>query len=271
MSSTGGSLCSDCQNENWNSLIERPLSSNFTQIQPHNSFDDRHLHGRFVRTLKSRADPRCLNCPCCRFLYTINHGIEEFNSENLTLPMNVERYLHRLEVTTLGSQMQLKPHRSDLANLALLRLSIQDKEVEQAYWQGRRHTALLGPGRNSKSLRIPHLIMDNFAWIRNAISHCHCSQSYAKSDSGGSQILDGLVLIDCIASTSARSMSAKSIITCSAPASSQYATLSYVWGPEGCVRDGDVPLVVKDAMNVTLQLKLQYLWVDRYVCLRPIV
>lgn len=266
MSSTGGSLCSDCRNEDWNNLVERPLDPDFTRIQPFNVFDNKHLYGRLVRTLTSQVKLESSNCPCCRFLSTINHGIQELNPHNSSLLMTCYA-LRRLEVTTLGSQMRLEPHQPDQASLALLRLSIQNNEDKKAYWQGRRYIALLGPGKNFKSLKIPHFIMNDFDWIQNAISHCECSQHHVESDRKGPHNVAGLLLIDCKASYPAKSTS--DIVTLVASTSWQYATLSYVWGPRGCVKDGTAAPVVNDAMRVTLELGLQYLWVDRHVSSQP--
>jgi hypothetical protein len=73
-------------------------------------------------------------------------------------------------------------------------------------------------------------------------------------------------LIDC---------AAKSIVK--APTHSAYAALSYVWGPheKNSQEDGstenstglpeDMPQVIEDAIRVALGLRLNYLWVDRYV------
>lgn len=167
--------------------------------------------------------------------------------------------LRRLEVTTLGSRVQLLPDQLDQGSLTLLRLSLQNKEFEPGYWQGRRYIAVLDPKKNSGALKIPPYIED-FTWIRNAISHC--SRYHAKCNRKGSQIVPGLVLIDCPASTP------KKISIVLAPESCQYATLSYVWGDERTVPPG-VPAVVQHAMSVTIQLGLHFLWVDRYVSLRP--
>lgn len=58
------------------------------------------------------------------------------------------------------------------------------------------------------------------------------------------------------------------------PPGQPYAALSYVWGkqehPEQAVDDtgrlepGSLPVVIEDAVTVTLQAGLQYLWVDKY-------
>jgi hypothetical protein len=52
------------------------------------------------------------------------------------------------------------------------------------------------------------------------------------------------------------------------PTGSRYLSLSYVWGATSVLETGEdlsnIPLVVRDAIRVTLQLSFRFLWVDRY-------
>lgn len=55
--------------------------------------------------------------------------------------------------------------------------------------------------------------------------------------------------------------------TCQAPPHCEYVALSYVWGDDSTRKStqGEFPLVVQNALNVTEALGFKYLWVDRYV------
>ncbi|CAG8960339.1 hypothetical protein HYFRA_00012413 [Hymenoscyphus fraxineus] len=60
----------------------------------------------------------------------------------------------------------------------------------------------------------------------------------------------------------------------SAPKDVPYAALSYIWGKSnnGSTKDSelptDIPLTIKDAIEVTMKLGLRYLWVDKYCILQ---
>ncbi|KAK0726895.1 heterokaryon incompatibility protein-domain-containing protein [Lasiosphaeria miniovina] len=78
----------------------------------------------------------------------------------------------------------------------------------------------------------------------------------------------GFRVIDCLT---------RDIISGTLAGEQTYAALSYVWGSDSTsfltvtAGDGrlpdDVPRVVEDAMEATLQLGFRFLWVDRY-CIR---
>jgi hypothetical protein len=68
----------------------------------------------------------------------------------------------------------------------------------------------------------------------------------------------------------ARLIDCRTRVLCTAP-NSQYVCLSYVWGDspaDNATSDNttltNIPQTVSDAMSVTLQLGMRYLWVDRY-------
>ncbi len=69
--------------------------------------------------------------------------------------------------------------------------------------------------------------------------------------------LPGFRLIDCDSDSSSMNILEK-------PLTERYAALSYVWGEEITVCGSTWPKVVLDAILVTRQLGLQYLWVDRF-------
>lgn len=94
------------------------------------------------------------------------------------------------------------------------------------------------------------------SWIRECEeNHCECKVKVA------SPAVPGLRLIDCMTG-----------LVTPAPEGTQYAALSYVWGDpnyqshsskRNMLTTRKKPLVVRDAMQVVMNLGYQYLWVDR--------
>jgi hypothetical protein len=123
------------------------------------------------------------------------------------------------------------------------------------YWQGLRYIALFGPEKKvGPDLKIPSYIRD-FSWIQNTIHECFRQhESCLNTDSVS---VPGLRVIDCAAGS-------QTLSTMCAPVSSQYVALSYVWG-DAHTSITETPAVIKDAMKVTLELGLRFLWVDKYV------
>lgn len=90
--------------------------------------------------------------------------------------------------------------------------------------------------------------------------HCECMdkhQSLAFHD------IPGFRLIDC---------STRTIVPASQAFEREYVTLSYVWGTSSnnsgpaatSWLPDNLPLVVEDAMKVTMSLGYRYIWIDRY-------
>jgi hypothetical protein len=98
----------------------------------------------------------------------------------------------------------------------------------------------------------------DYDMFNDCIKMCQSEHS-ATCDSTLYRELTPTRLIDC-----------KNRILCAAP-NSQYVCLSYVWGDapaDKATSDNttlaDIPQTVSDAMYVTIQLGMRYLWVDRY-------
>ncbi|KAJ2899883.1 hypothetical protein MKZ38_002750 [Zalerion maritima] len=91
--------------------------------------------------------------------------------------------------------------------------------------------------------------------------HTRCSEKHTicQPEDTKAILIAGLKVIDC---------SANLVVT--APANVAYVALSYVWGREEAASSEraqlppNIPLVIKDAITVTMKLGIRYLWVDRY-------
>jgi len=88
-----------------------------------------------------------------------------------------------------------------------------------------------------------------------------CRTNHSKTCNSSSEaVVQGLKVIDC---TTRRIVFASK--------GWKYAALSYVWGSSSSAEPSSlnylpdtIPATIEDAMNVTVQLGLQYLWIDRY-------
>lgn len=104
--------------------------------------------------------------------------------------------------------------------------------------------------------------------IHDWLQYCHgnhtdCDHNVAPYPYGRPEDVPKFQVIDC---------ETRRIIPL--PPGQRYAALSYTWGmqkyPEqvidemGRLKSGSLPVVVEDALTVTLQAGLQYLWVDKY-------
>lgn len=100
--------------------------------------------------------------------------------------------------------------------------------------------------------------------IRAWVSHCKREHTHPDCNASGSLELDDFYVMDC---------EHRKLVIC--PPGRPYVTLSYVWGSEPAEileQDHDkqaglpemLPRLIEDAVQVTLSLGYQYLWVDRY-------
>jgi hypothetical protein len=84
----------------------------------------------------------------------------------------------------------------------------------------------------------------------------YCQQNHGKSCKSAGDQIPSMRVIDC---------ETRDIIC--APAACQYVALSYVWGTSTRPSEEDLSsasLVIQNSIDLVLQLKLRYLWVDRY-------
>lgn len=96
--------------------------------------------------------------------------------------------------------------------------------------------------------------------VRGWISHCERHHTHPDCNPSRSLALDGFCVIDC---------TVRSMVVC--PVGNPYVTLSYVWGNEPAEDLGlnnmiprTLPRVIEDAIQITMSLGYQYLWIDRY-------
>ncbi|KAM0314832.1 hypothetical protein ACHAPQ_011725 [Fusarium lateritium] len=188
---------------------------------------------------KSQERMEASKCRSCRILSTIlleDHIGFRFH----------DRLIHaKLEVTSLEREAKLHRSESRHGSVALL------TEHTMGYW-AQPYAALLAPGTEPEINKIP-LLIKNFSWMRNAISEC---RQRHKSCINAVPSLPELQVIDCLVSSC-------NISLVSVHDACQYAALSYVWGGTHATTV-KVPAVIKDAIRVTVELGLKYLWVDKY-------
>lgn len=129
--------------------------------------------------------------------------------------------------------------------------------------EGCKYFVRLSAGRFSGSETRPGLI--DYEIIRSWLSlcssvHCECEDTH---QSLNFHDIPGFRLIDCLMGT---------IIPAAEASEREYTTLSYVWGSSSndsalaatSSLPDKLPLVVDDAMTVTLLLGYRYIWIDRY-------
>lgn len=83
----------------------------------------------------------------------------------------------------------------------------------------------------------------------------HCERHHSICNNVSRQPVPGFKVMDCVTKTVLDLLDEHC----------QYTALSYVWGCKP-VSNGEFPRVIADSMEVTLNLGMWYLWVDRYVC-----
>lgn len=242
-----GDLCPGCKVLDWQDFAScsTDLDLAIGMQYMHSAYNG--PNGPLIRGVRSMTTPhkqlKTSACRVCRILSIIKDAQcdQEPGETN-----------HRhLVVGPFLSQIQLSPPRADLNNPALLWIGGRYGTLPHA--EEPKYIALFQPGFWTESCRIQPLITD-FSWMQNAIADCHEHHPNCFKAASGS-FVPGLRVIDCLAGCSP-----PSIIL--APDSCRYVALSYVWGP---AHPAEVAATIKDAMKVTLNLGLRFLWVDRYV------
>jgi hypothetical protein len=230
------SLCPDCREIDWKGLVEAPVYHEKDWVLP---------IPRIVRDMKkSHEEMKASKCRSCQILSTIIRKDHKGFWSN-------GKFLHpKLKASSLELEANLHRSESRHGSVALLKIS------DGGYWVP-TYVALLGPGIDPEISKIPSLIKD-FAWMRNSISGCR-QQHMGCVNAAPS--LPGLRVIDCLASSC-------TVSVVSVHDTCQYAALSYVWGGVHATTT-EIPAVVKDAIKVTVELGLKYLWVDKYVRTQP--
>jgi hypothetical protein len=231
-SNDNDSLCTDCREIDWKGLVETPLDLEKGYVPP---------IPRIVKDMdKSHEEMKASKCRSCQILSTIiKKSHKGFWSNG--------KFLHpELKVTSLEVEANLDRSESRHGSVALLEIT------DGGYWV-QTYAALLGPGIDPEISKIPPLIKD-FAWMRNSMSGC---RQQHKSCVNAVPSLPGLRVIDCLASS-------YTVSVVSVHDACQYAALSYVWGGVHATTT-EIPAVIKDAIKVTVELGLRYLWVDKYV------
>lgn len=238
------SLCSDCEALDWRNLARSPTDYNFSCRW----FGKlRRPLGRFVKNMKTPYEQlNASACRLCRILSIIRDTPRDQEWEPGSF------YDSHLQLGPLESRIRISPSTGSWTKPALLWIP----NVRPAYGRDWKHIALFESRYQAESCKIQPLIND-FSWMKGTIADCQQHHSNC-SKTATTPAVPGLRVIDCQASCSD-----PSIIL--APGSCQYVALSYVWGGPAHVVDDEVAPVIKDSMKVTLELGLQYLWVDRYV------
>lgn len=234
------SLCSACGAVDWQILVDH-------RIDP--SFAWRSLDGRPVRRIEATCEElRASTCRICRILSTI---------KDLTTEREQSPYASELQMQTSPLESQ-----DEFAVLEICQLSHKIEErtsrpFDSFRWNGSQGNflALFGPDQEVGPRKTPTLIQ-NFGWMRAAIDQC-CEHHGIRCNLIPTSSVHRLRVIDCF-------NSASTISVILPPKPCQYVALSYVWGPKPN-NEHNVPIVIRDAIEVTRALGIRYLWVDKYV------
>lgn len=132
-------------------------------------------------------------------------------------------------------------------------------------WALKYNSCFMVPGRGSQEDVAPYArqlkMKADLAVVREWVCYCEERHTHHDCNPEGLLSLNGFHVIDC---------ERRSVIVC--PPGTSYVTLSYVWGLEPVLDFDDgstilpetLPMLIEDAMQVTLNLGYQFLWVDRY-------
>lgn len=141
-------------------------------------------------------------------------------------------------------------------------LSLKPENESDTFYKQHPSVAILKSDDQNINMR-PRLLQPNiidYDLIKESIHYCDCNHKKSCPGSAGTiTVSGGLRVID---------VRTRTVIE--APSRCRYAALSYVWGSQtgGIALDeglGSPPLVIEDAFSVCASLRLDFLWVDRYV------
>ena len=198
-------------------------------------------------------------CPFCRFF------AEAATRHNNPLPDPNSEVLWRLEVHGPSSAF------SDLLANSLILVAIMKgyKFVGVRNKAGNRKPVVIWPGLNTPisdpapvfSLRHIQPASIDFELLSGWITYCKAHHAETcEVFPGYPRNLRNLKVINC-----------KTRIVIEAPVGCEFAALSYVWGAKELNRASDdgllpkeAPMTITDAIQATLRLGIQYLWVDQY-------
>jgi hypothetical protein len=121
-----------------------------------------------------------------------------------------------------------------------------------------------GDGRHGSGRRVSNVLSSSdFGLLRRWVTTC--DSDHTACNKSTPLTIPGFKVINC-----------KTREITSLPETENYIALSYVWGPQETPTSGNAPghnpttlpnvvaQTIEDAIKVTLELQMQYLWVDRY-------
>jgi hypothetical protein len=224
-------LCSECAS----------ITLRLEAVLPRESRGSRKLHTFQYSTV----DIESLSCKLCKFVQICARNWNWPTSDKYSL------FIHHLD-GVVGPALG--------ENKILLSVSIEDQSSKHTYNGWIVPTLLGNGGRNviEPAWGQPGVTVD-FDEMRNWLRFC---DQHHLADCRMPELdkIPYFSLIDC---------ATRSIVN--APDQAEFVALSYCWGPPTDSEPNDTgklppvaPLVIEDALKVTIALGIPYLWVDRY-------
>ncbi|KAI1418368.1 HET-domain-containing protein [Hypoxylon sp. FL1857] len=222
-----GDVCRRCKEVPWNELASPPLS-----MKP------------VLEVPESHEQLQSSSCRICRLLAKIKPSSLDVESCSLVAVSAVQAL----------ERKRLKIQYSDSSFLFISASLIGPKVFKFAIQNG-----LIGLSKPGQQFDVGvepfESNVSSFAKLQRCVAYCHERHRQLCARPTFSPASD-LRVIDC-------EDSKRRIVP--APATCKYAALSYVWGDASeSASLTDYPQVVVDAIEATLLMGLQYLWVDRY-------
>lgn len=203
-------------------------------------------------------------CPLCAFLFAM--ATEAATLAKLTGALTSAMYaLYATSVSEMFFHPQDHCWFADDAQSIVFYISpLYSLGTKARDWSLRYNSCFMFPSHDKKAEKGVHAreltAQMDLDVVKSWVQYCEIAHTHPDCNPQGPLALDGFHVIDC---------DARILAAC--PARSPYVTLSYVWGTQsaGEIDHGGelpdrLPELIEHAMQVTLSLGYQYLWVDRY-------
>lgn len=232
-------ICAECKAVAWSTMPSLEANGSIKWAK-HKTI--RSLDATFAELVTSR-------CRICRMLAHIKPA--SLDGHSCVLKAIAANYL--------------LPELSAHGRVSFVLLAMKPKYEYDSFYDQHPTIAVLRSHDQQTHIR-PRLLQSNiidYDLIKQFIQYCDCNHGkICPGSSGTITVSGGLRVID---------IRTRTVIE--APSHCRYAALSYVWGSQigGNALDeglGSPPQVIEDAFAVCASLKLDFLWIDRYVSCR---